>query len=128
MSFLGPVPKTRRTVDYGGSTQEEVATAAKDKIAAFTPGDTLELTEAEMTALLADSVEEALADSDIGLNTDDLVVNIDEDGQLSLTTSMIVPEGADLPIPAGSEADVDVETTMLCLQNYRTEGGRGGTR
>ncbi|MFC1998718.1 hypothetical protein ACFLVR_03635 [Chloroflexota bacterium] len=113
MSFNGPAPKPRRAIDYGGSTQEQVATDAKDKIAAFVPGDPLVLSEAEMTALLADSVEDALADSDIGLNTDDLVVNVDEGGGLSLTTTMVVPPGADLPIPAGSEADVDIETEIV---------------
>jgi len=25
-----------------------------------------------------------------------------------------------------AESTPDIETTMLCLQNYRTEGGRGG--
>jgi len=82
MSFLGPAPKPRRATDYGGQTQEQVATGAKDKIAAFTPGGTLTLTEAEMTALLADTMEDALADSDIGLDTGSLVVNVDEDREI----------------------------------------------
>ncbi|MFC1978355.1 hypothetical protein ACFLVP_00005, partial [Chloroflexota bacterium] len=113
ISFLGPAPEERRPPDYGGLTQEQVAQDARDEIAAFTPGDTIELSEAELTALMADSVETALAEvPELGIDTDSLVVNVDEDG-LSLSTTMTVPEGTDLPIPAGSEAEVDITTSVV---------------
>jgi hypothetical protein len=44
----------------------------------------------------------------------------------SLGAGVAVVEQAVVQHVAGS--NVDIETTMLCLQNYRTEGGRGGTR
>lgn len=44
----------------------------------------------------------------------------------SLGAGVAVVEQAVAQHVAGS--NIDMEITMLCLQNYRTEGGRGGTR
>jgi hypothetical protein len=73
------------------------------------------LSEEELTALMSETMEEAFAggDADLGIDFDDLSVNVDENGELVLTTTIEVPEGSDSDLPAGSEAEVDIITEVV---------------
>ncbi len=113
MAYRGPAPRstTMRSIDYGTSTQQEVADAAKTKISSFTPGGTLELTETELTALMAESIEGTIG-PDLGIDLDGFAVNVDGDG-LSMVSTVTVPEGTELGIPAGSEIEIGLITEVI---------------
>ena len=115
MAFEGPPGYAGDIFDFTEEERAALIASAEAAIAGFTPGDTLELSEEELTALMTETMEEAFVggDADLGIDFDSLSVNVDEDGELVLTTTIEVPEGSDSGLPAGSEAEVDIITEVV---------------
>ncbi|MFC1905929.1 hypothetical protein ACFLWJ_00405 [Chloroflexota bacterium] len=114
IAFVGPPGYEGDIFDFTEEERAALIASAEAAIGAFTPGDTLELSEEELTALMAATMEEAFAggDTDLGIDFDSLSVNVDENGELVLTTT-VDAGGGDTGLPEGSEAEVDIITEVV---------------
>jgi hypothetical protein len=119
MSFSGPAPLSAgmEIFDFTEQEQDAYAAAAQDAIDDFLAGDSSELTlsEEEITALMTESIEEVLTggEADLGIDLEGFSVNVEEGGQLAMTSTVTVPEGTDLGIPEGSEIEVGLVTEVV---------------
>jgi len=116
MSFSGPPPLSADMDIFSFTEAEQTALvdSATASIDAFVAGtaDELELSEEEITALLSENIEGALGD-DLDIDLEGFSVNVEEDGQLAMTTTVTVPEGTDLGIPEDSEIEVGLITEVV---------------
>jgi len=120
MSFVGPptIASAMREIDLTSEEQTQLADEATQDIKDFLDGtvDEVELTEEDLTALLAENVETALAETpDIPIDLTDFTVNVDEEG-LTMATTVTIPDDTELELPdalVGAEVEIGLITDVV---------------